>query len=80
MQRKKQNNNRLQTKKTTPKNHTSFIPPHIRKTAAGFLAINKAYCWDKKETVEDTFDCDRHRFETFGLVSGFKSRYVPQNN
>ena len=23
------------------------------------------------KTVEDAFDCDRHRVETFGLVSGF---------
>ena len=31
------------------------------------------------KTVEDAFDCDRHRVETFGLASGFYSRYVLQN-
>ena len=29
--------------------------------------------------MEDAFDCDRHRVETFGLVSGFESRCVLQN-
>ena len=31
------------TRKKLRQKFTSFIPSHIRKTAAGFLAINKAY-------------------------------------
>ena len=31
------------TRKKLHQKFTSFIPSHIRKTAAGFLAINKAY-------------------------------------
>ena len=28
-------------------------------------------CRDIKHAVDDAFDCDRHRVETFGMVSGF---------
>ena len=31
------------TRKKLRQKFTSFIPSHIRKTAAGFLALNKAY-------------------------------------
>ena len=45
---------------------------YIRKTAAGFLAMNAKPITDSGcKTVKDAFDCDRQRVETFRLVSGF---------
>ena len=60
------------------KNYTSFIS--VSQFVQPVTAINKAYYWcrdkKKKKTVENVFDCDLHRSKTFGLVSGFYSRYI----
>ena len=56
------------------KNYTSFIPSHIpiRKNRSRFLRYKQSLLlMSEYKTVEDAFDCDRPRVETFELVSGF---------
>ena len=57
---------------TRKKNTLKIIPSHICKIATGYLAIKQSLLlMPGYKTVEYDFDCDQHRVETFGLVSGF---------
>ena len=69
MQRKKQNKNLLHDGLSNQEKNELKKLPFTRSRFLGYkqsLLLMSGY-----KTVEDAFDFDRHRVETFGLVSRF---------